>query len=63
MVRLGATDLAALLALPGAGPFSPMPGRTMSGYGVLPVDVVDDDAAIDGWLERAVAFGRSLPPK
>lgn len=63
MVRLGDADLASLLALPGATPFSPMAGRTMRGYGLLPPDVVADDAALDGWLERAIAFARSLPPK
>jgi TfoX/Sxy family transcriptional regulator of competence genes len=63
MVRLAPDDLAALLNLPDAEPFSPMPGRTMTGYGVLPRAVVDDDAALDAWLARAVAFGRSLPAK
>ena len=63
MIRLPPDDLAELLVLPGAEPFAPMPGRTMTGYGLLPRDVVDDDAAIDGWLARAVAHGRSLPAK
>ena len=62
MVRLGPADLEALVELPGAGPFSPMPGRTM-GYATLPPDVVADDAALDGWLERAIAFAGSLPAK
>ena len=31
-VRVGADDTAALLALPGAGPFEPMPGRPMTGF-------------------------------
>ena len=51
------------LELPGAGPFSPMPGRTMSGYAVLPEDVVADDTAIDDWVGRAIALGKSLPAK
>jgi TfoX/Sxy family transcriptional regulator of competence genes len=63
MVRLGAADLAELLALPGASAFSPMPGRPMRGYGVLPADAVADDDALDGWLERAIALGKSLPAK
>ncbi len=63
MVRLGPDDLEALVALPGAGPFSPMPGRTMKGYATLPPDVVADDAALDGWLEKAIEFAGSLPPK
>ncbi len=63
MIRLAPDALTAALALPGAGPFSPMPGRTMTGYAVLPSDVVADDAALDGWLEQAIAFGRTLPAK
>ena len=63
VVRLAPDALATLLATPGAGPFSPMPGRTMRGYGLLPVDVVADDAALDGWITQAISFGRTLPPK
>jgi len=63
MIRLAPDALATLLATPGAGPFSPMPDRPMRGYGLLPVDVVADDAALDGWLAQAIAFGRTLPPK
>lgn len=63
MIRLGETDLAELLALPGATPFSPMVGRTMKGYATLPPDVVADDGALDGWLERALALGKTLPAK
>lgn len=63
MIRLGEADLAELIGIPGAGPFSPMPGRTMKGYGTLPPDVVVEDSALDGWLERAIAFGKTLPAK
>ena len=63
MIRLGDEDRAELLSLPGAAPFAPMPGRTMTGYAVLPRDVVGDDAALDDWLARAIALGKSLPAK
>jgi hypothetical protein len=63
VVRLAEADTTALLALPGAGPFSPMPGRTMTGWGVLPADVVADDTELDRWLARAFAFAGSLPAK
>jgi TfoX/Sxy family transcriptional regulator of competence genes len=63
MVRLAPDDLDALTAMPGAGPFAPMPGRTMRGYATLPPDVVADDAALDVWLARALAFAGSLPAK
>jgi TfoX/Sxy family transcriptional regulator of competence genes len=63
MIRLTETDLAEVLELPGASPFSPMAGRTMKGYATLPPDVVADDVALDGWLERAIALGKTLPAK
>jgi len=62
MIRLASADLAELVTLPGAGPFSPM-ARTMTGYGIVPADVVADDAALDGWIARAIAHVRTLPPK
>jgi len=63
VVRLAPDDLAAALELPGAAPFSPMPGRAMAGWASLPGDVVADDAALDAWVERAIAFAGSLPAK
>ncbi len=63
MIRLGEADLAELVVMPGAAPFSPMAGRTMKGYGTLPPDVVANDATLDPWLERAIAFGKTLPAK
>ncbi|MEO5964654.1 MAG: TfoX/Sxy family protein [Candidatus Limnocylindrales bacterium] len=63
MVRLAPADLATLLALPGASPFSPMAGRVMRGYGLLPPDLVDDDTGLDDWLERAFAMAATLPAK
>lgn len=62
-VRLSASDTAEALALDGAGAFEPMPGRPMSGYTVLPPSLVADDAAISEWVDRAIAFGRTLKPK
>lgn len=63
VVRLFDDDLAALLALPGAATFSPMPGRAMKGWASLPPEVVADDSALDPWLERSFAFAGSLPAK
>jgi hypothetical protein len=63
VVRLAPDDLAGLLTLPGAAPFSPMPGRSMTGWASLPRAVVDDDAQLDEWIGRAIAFAASLPPK
>jgi TfoX-like protein len=63
VVRLPAADRAELLQIDGSGPFSPMAGREMKGYAIVPPSIVADDVALGGWLERAFANGRSLPPK
>jgi TfoX/Sxy family transcriptional regulator of competence genes len=63
IVRLPDDDRATLIALPGAGPFEPMPGRPMNGYVALSSPIVDDDAAVRHWVDRAMAHARSLPPK
>jgi TfoX/Sxy family transcriptional regulator of competence genes len=63
MIRLADHDRAELLRLPGAAPFEPMLGRPMKGYATVPPDVVADDEALDGWIRRAIAFGRTLPAK
>ena len=62
-VRVSEPDRDALLELPGAHPFEPMPGRSMGRYVVLPPDVAADDDAVDGWLTRAIEFTRTVPPK
>ena len=62
-VRLGGADLAQALALDGAAPFEVMPGRPMTGYALLPTAVVADDPAVRHWLDRAIEFGATLPPK
>jgi hypothetical protein len=63
VVRLPDADRERLLAMDGSGPFEPMPGRPMKGFAVVPPSVVADDAALDPWLERAIAHGRSMPAK
>jgi TfoX/Sxy family transcriptional regulator of competence genes len=62
-VRVSEPDREALLALPGAHPLEVMPGKAMGRSVVLPAEVVANDAAVDAWVERAVAFTRTLPPK
>jgi TfoX/Sxy family transcriptional regulator of competence genes len=62
-VRVSEPDRDALLELPGAHPFEPMPGRSMGRYVVLPADVAASDNALDPWLTRAIEFTRTLPPK
>ncbi len=62
-VRLPEGPREEALALDGASVFAPMPGRPMKAYVILPASVLDDEAALGTWLARAVAFGRTLPPK
>jgi hypothetical protein len=59
--RLAASDRA---ALPGGGAdFEPMPGRPMTGYTLIPDDVLADETALGETLAKAVGFTASLPPK
>jgi TfoX/Sxy family transcriptional regulator of competence genes len=62
-VRLADPPRSELLALDGAGPVEIMPGRAMAGYVALPPALIGDDRAIRNWLERAIAFGETLPAK
>ena len=62
-VRLGEADRAALLALKGAAPFAPMPGRPFTNYLVLPPSMLEDEEAVRGWMSRARAFAKTLPAK
>jgi TfoX/Sxy family transcriptional regulator of competence genes len=62
-VRLGEAERGALLALPGARPFEPMPGRPMREYVVVPPSMRADAAALDGWIAKAVAYAGGLPAK
>lgn len=61
-LRLGEADRTALLALPGATPFSPM-GRPSKHYVVLPPSMLEDEEAVKGWMSRALAFAKTLPKK
>jgi TfoX-like protein len=62
-VKLGAAETAELMRMEGAGPFEPMPGRPMTGFTLLPEAVVADDAEVRRWVDRAIAYGATLPVK
>ena len=62
-LRLSEEDRRTLLALPGATPFSPMPGRASTRYVVLPPAMLEDEEAVKGWMSRALAFAKTLPKK
>lgn len=61
-VRVDEPDRDQVLAL-GGHPFAPMPGKAMGRYVVLPDAVVADDPQLDAWLQKAVEFTRTVPPK
>jgi TfoX/Sxy family transcriptional regulator of competence genes len=63
MVRLGEADRAALLKVPGARTFEPMPGRPMKEYIVMPPAVVADRKALTKWIAKALAHVGGLPGK
>ena len=63
MARLGDGDAAELLKRDGAAPFAPMPGRPMRGYYLIPPRIVADDAALEHWVTRSLAFTATLPAK
>ncbi len=61
-VRLDPVGTADLEAA-GGQPFTPMAGRPMTGYTILPDAILDDDAARDRWIGRSLAYVGTLPPK
>jgi TfoX/Sxy family transcriptional regulator of competence genes len=62
-LRLADADREELLAMPGAHPFEVMPGKAMGAYVTMPDDVVADDARLGDWIDRALTFTRTVPPK
>jgi TfoX/Sxy family transcriptional regulator of competence genes len=63
IVRLDDRGRTELLAIPGAEPFEPLPGRLMKEYVVVPPRIVESGLALREWVERAFAYALSLPPK
>ena len=62
-VTLGKPETEELMAIDGAAPFEPMPGRPMTGFTLLPDPVVTDDVEVRRWVDRAIAYGATLPVK
>ncbi len=50
-------------AMPGAQPFEPLPGRSMTGWYVIPPRILASPGELNGWLEKAFKFTRGLPAK
>ena len=62
-VNVADADREALLGMPGGKPFEVMPGKAMGRNVTLPPDVLASDAAVDTWIDKALQFTRTLPPK
>jgi hypothetical protein len=62
IVRVGKDAHAAALGRPGAKTFD-MTGRPMQGFVAVDGKAIADDAALQGWIDLALAFVRTLPPK
>lgn len=62
MIRSDPAERERLLAEPGAGE-STMGGREMKAYVLVGADGITEDADLRRWVDRGVAYARSLPPK
>jgi TfoX/Sxy family transcriptional regulator of competence genes len=62
MVRVEPAETAAFLAEPGTSPME-MGGRgPVDGWLRVSTDAVADEDSLSRWVERGVAYARSLPP-
>ena len=62
MARVDRGEAERLIGDPGVAPFE-MRGKPMAGWLRVDADAVNEDAELRPWVERCVAFTRSLPPK
>jgi TfoX/Sxy family transcriptional regulator of competence genes len=62
-VRLPDPERAQLLAVTGATEFSPMEGRPMREYAVMPGEWHNSPAKASEWVSRALDWASQLPPK
>jgi TfoX/Sxy family transcriptional regulator of competence genes len=63
LVRVSPADSDALLAEPGAALMQMGSRPPMDGWIRVAPEALDDDEVLGRWVERGVAYARSLPPK
>lgn len=63
VIRLGKEGAAKAIANGGATQFAPMPGRTMTGYVLVPASDIENRDALRSWLQRALDYTLTLPKK
>jgi hypothetical protein len=62
LLRVAPEETESLLAKPHAGPFE-MRGKTMDGWLRVEAEGVTTKRQLERWVQRGVAYARSLPPK
>ena len=62
IVRVGADRYAEMLKMPHARKFD-LTGKPMKGWVVVLAAALDSDEELNDWVQRAVSFARTLPPK
>lgn len=62
LLRIDPAETERLAAQPHAQRFI-MRGREMDGWLRVDADALDSDAEFGGWVDRGVAYARTLPPK
>ena len=62
MVRVGPDNYEASLALPHARPMD-FTGKPLTGFVYVEPEGIAEDADLNAWIERGVAFAGALPPK
>ncbi len=63
LVRVSPADSDAVLEEPGAALMQMTNRPPMDGWIHVSPDVLDDDEVLERWVDRGVAYARSLPPK
>lgn len=63
VLRLPDDDRTSFLRIDGSAAFEPMPGRPMREYVVAPPALVARRRSLAPWIERSLAYARSIPPK
>ena len=63
IVRLGPDDAPEAIDEPGVQPFKPGDAKPMTGWVMVDLDAVADDAVLEEWVDAGVEFAATLPPK
>lgn len=63
ILRLSQKDQDEIFDIPGVGLFTPMEGRPMKDYVILPASIYNSEPEFLKWLNRSAEYTRTLPPK